>query len=308
MSSGSLGSSSTMDSNRERQESKIRILFISANPANTDRLKLIEEVKNIRYKIRAAEYRDQFQIEQSHEISLSDLQSELLWFKPHVVHFSGHGSKEGKLIFQNPSGSSEEASPAFLTRLFGLINRGASPDQKIGLLVLNACYSDIQARAICESVDSVVGTSAAIGDNDAIAFAGAFYEALAAGKDIETAFQLGQSALQSKLYEGQREEGEIRNVQAIKDQTNTPNYKMKDDSTQSIVKLIHKDEIDPSTIHLAKSSYKNTFEWTRISINTPSGTFESESRQPQKLQPGWWDPYFWWRVWWDPSYWRRNWE
>jgi hypothetical protein len=61
----------------------------------------------------------------------------------------------------------------------------------IKCVVLNACYSEKQARAIAQSIDFVVGMSKAIGDSDAISFASAFYQALAFGRDMKTAFELG---------------------------------------------------------------------------------------------------------------------
>jgi hypothetical protein len=58
-------------------------------------------------------------------------------------------------------------------------------------VVLNACYSQQQAKAIAEHIDCVIGMSEAIGDSAAISFATAFYQALAYGKDVQTAFELG---------------------------------------------------------------------------------------------------------------------
>jgi len=57
--------------------------------------------------------------------------------------------------------------------------------------VLNACFSQIQAEAIAENIDCVVGMSTAVGDEAAISFASAFYQALAYGRTVRTAFDLG---------------------------------------------------------------------------------------------------------------------
>ena len=58
-------------------------------------------------------------------------------------------------------------------------------------VVLNACYSAEQAEAIAQSVDCVVGMASAIGDQSAIGFAKAFYQALAYGWSVQEAFELG---------------------------------------------------------------------------------------------------------------------
>ena len=58
------------------------------------------------------------------------------------------------------------------------------------LVVLNACYSEAQARALSHHVDAVIGMTRAIEDSTAIAFAESFYSALADGRNLETAFNL----------------------------------------------------------------------------------------------------------------------
>jgi hypothetical protein len=58
-------------------------------------------------------------------------------------------------------------------------------------VVLNACYSAPQAAAIANHVDCVIGMPDAIGDAASVNFAAAFYQALAYGRDVQTAFELG---------------------------------------------------------------------------------------------------------------------
>ena len=48
-----------------------------------------------------------------------------------------------------------------------------------------------QAEAIAQHIDCVVGMAAEIGDEQARAFAASFYEALAYGRNVKTAFELG---------------------------------------------------------------------------------------------------------------------
>lgn len=83
----------------------LHILFLSANPEGTTKLKLVEEYKQIDAKIQASEFREQFELEQSHAVSLMELQHLLLRFKPNIVHFSGHGSENGALVFDSDLGS-----------------------------------------------------------------------------------------------------------------------------------------------------------------------------------------------------------
>lgn len=57
--------------------------------------------------------------------------------------------------------------------------------------MLNACYSEIQANALAQHIDYVIGMNQAIGDKAAIAFAIGFYQALGAGRTTEEAYKLG---------------------------------------------------------------------------------------------------------------------
>jgi len=62
-------------------------------------------------------------------------------------------------------------------------------------VVLNACYSEVQAEAISQYIKYVVGMNKVIGDKAAINFAVAFYDALAVGEDVQFAYDLGCSQL-----------------------------------------------------------------------------------------------------------------
>ena len=64
------------------------------------------------------------------------------------------------------------------------------------LVVINACYSQPQAEAIARHVPAVVGMLAPIEDHAAIAFAVAFYRALAHGEVVQQAFALGRNELE----------------------------------------------------------------------------------------------------------------
>ena len=165
----------------------IRLLFLSANPYDTQRLQVTEEYNDIDDKLRAATYRDQFDLIQRHAISLDKLASTLLRYEPQIIHFSGHGSNEGALIFQNSDLTTQEVPPPALTELFRIINR----DKDVHCVFLNACYSEPQAKAISKYIDCVIGMSNSITDMAARAFAGYFYEFLGYGKSIKDAFDLG---------------------------------------------------------------------------------------------------------------------
>lgn len=163
----------------------IKILFLAGNPVDTDKLRLDEEMRGIDQSLRQAEFRDRFETQQQWAVRVTDLQGHLLRHRPHIVHFSGHGSPTSEIILEDNNGNSQPVSVRALGQLFSVLK------DNIRCVVLNACYSEQQAQAIAKHVDCVIGMSKAIGDKAAISFAVAFYQALGFGRDVKTAFDLG---------------------------------------------------------------------------------------------------------------------
>lgn len=173
---------------------KVRVLFLAANPRDTDSLRLGEEIRTIQERIRGGKYRDQFDmIQQAWAVRFSDLQQYLLDYQPHIIHFSGHGSRTGELIFEDNAGSSQPVSSRALELLFSALKD--EPGGGVQLVLLNACYSAVQAQAIAQQVDCVVGMTRAVSDPAAIEFAGAFYNALTFGKSVQVAFNLATAPM-----------------------------------------------------------------------------------------------------------------
>lgn len=168
-----------------QQDKPIKILFLAANPEDTEQLRIDKEIRQIKQALLRTEFRDKFDLEQEWAVQVSDLQGHLLRHKPDIVHFSGHGSEASEIILEDDAGNSQEVPARALSKLFEIFK------EDIRCVVLNACYSEKQAQAIAQHIDCVVGMSQAIGDEAAISFAVAFYQALGYGKDVKTAFDLG---------------------------------------------------------------------------------------------------------------------
>lgn len=167
----------------------VKVLFLAANPTGTAKLDLSKEYDEITEKIYAATDGKKFDFEIKHATSTEELPKLLMRHKPAIVHFSSHGTTEG-LILENTKHEMELVRPDLLTRLFAIINK----DNKIKCVILNACYSEGQAKAISQAVDFVIGMSQPITDKTAIRFAGQFYQALGFKKSILEAFELGRVA------------------------------------------------------------------------------------------------------------------
>ncbi len=168
----------------------IRILFLNADPTDTPRLRLQEELRDIRERLRQANLRETFQLEYALSVRPGDISQAILDFKPHIVHFSGHGTRTGELCLEDESGRTQPVNPEALAKLFKLVAH------QVNCVVLNACYSDIQAKTIVRHIPFVIGMKQAIGDQAAIAFAVGFYKALGGNRSIENAFNFGCNEIQ----------------------------------------------------------------------------------------------------------------
>jgi CHAT domain-containing protein len=185
------------------------ILILAANPKSTERLRLDEEVKKIEQGLERAKRRDQFKLVVNWAVTDDDLRRALLENDPEIVHFSGHGSgssqggqgrelvpvleeDSGGLAFEDDRGHVQLIPGDALARLFELCV------DSVKCVVLNACYSEVQANAIARHIDFVIGMKKAIGDEAAIKFAVGFYDALGAGRDFEKAFKFGCIAIDLK--------------------------------------------------------------------------------------------------------------
>jgi AAA-like domain/CHAT domain len=166
-----------------------KILILTANPKNTDKLRLDEEVREIQAGLERARSRDQFEIISRWAVRPDDLRRSLLDHEPQIVHFSGHGAGSQGLALEDNAGQMQLVSSGALARLFGLFK------DKVECVLLNACYSEDQAEAIHQHIDWVIGMNQAIGDRAAIKFAVGFYDALGAGRSIEDAFEFGLTAI-----------------------------------------------------------------------------------------------------------------
>lgn len=174
--------------------SRIKILFFAADPLSApaygaDRLMLDEDVRRIREKVRSAEHRDSLDFDFRLAARTDDLVQALTEVCPQVVHFSGHGGKEGLVLVSADGRHPRRVDAEGLAELFRAF-RG-----DIRLVVLNACLSLLQARAIADVVGCAIGTRESIPDEAAITFGASFYRAIASGSSVQAAFDRANAAM-----------------------------------------------------------------------------------------------------------------
>jgi hypothetical protein len=167
---------------------KVRILFLGANSA-AQPLDLEREFRQIAMDLRMSRGRERLELKQCWAVTVDDLIQVMLDENPAIVHFGGHATAEG-LMLRDEAGESRVVPIDGIARLFQAFSTA------VQCVVLNACYSENQGKAIRRHIPHVVGTRATITDAVAKAFATGFYKAVGAGKDIPSAFEIGKTRVE----------------------------------------------------------------------------------------------------------------
>ena len=186
---GDLEAGVTAEPDSIQKPREVVVLFLAANPLDTDRLRLDKEAREIENHIRRSENRDTVEFLTKWAVRPLDLLSYLNQHKPTVVHFSAHGSSQ-EIMLEDANGTATAATPTALASLFKALGR------KPAVVVLNCCHSSDHASMLTSVVDCAIGINAAIGDAAAIVFASAFYQAIGYGCPIQEAFDQAIVALQ----------------------------------------------------------------------------------------------------------------
>jgi hypothetical protein len=161
---------------------------------------------------------DQFELHQRWALRPRDLQRALLDVEPEIVHFCGHGEGETGIVLEDASGQMQLVSTAALSNLFGLCA------EHVNCVVLNACYAEVQADAIVQHINYVIGMRQAVLDEVAIAFATGFYQGLGMEKSIEEAFKDGCLTIKNKASQSLINRKLIPNKGIETNKIGTPNH------------------------------------------------------------------------------------
>jgi hypothetical protein len=116
---------------------------------------------------------------------------------PCIIHFSGHGSDQNEIVFQDQQGQTK------LVTKEAIVQTMAAASSDIQLVFFNTCYSRDQAEAVVRHVPAALGMNTSIGDEAARVFAAQFYSAIGFGLSVQRAFDQAKAAL---MLEGIPEE------------------------------------------------------------------------------------------------------
>jgi hypothetical protein len=167
----------------------VEILYLAANPTDSERIRWDAELRDVRDALRMGEYRERFVLHERGALRVRDLTQSLLDFSPRIVHLSGHGTDDGQFLAEAAGGEGLVLSIPGLATLFEEVS------DTVECVIVNACHSARLAEALAEHISYVIGMRSWLGDRSATDFSVAFYQALAAGLPIEPAFKRGRAAM-----------------------------------------------------------------------------------------------------------------
>ncbi len=168
---------------------RITVLFMAANPLDQLQLRLDEEVRAIAEMIRKSQHRDAVHLESCWAVRPLDVLQALNEHHPRIVHFSGHGSDQDEIVFQDNSGMAKVVSKE------AIVQTMAVASSEIYLVFFNTCYSRNQAEAVVKHIPAAIGMKTSIGDDAARVFAAQFYSAIGFGLSVQRAFAQARAAL-----------------------------------------------------------------------------------------------------------------
>ncbi|QIT55006.1 hypothetical protein HC341_07125 [Aquisalimonas sp. 2447] len=176
---------------------KITVAFFAANPLDQSSLRLDEEARAIQEMLRKAQHRDSVTLKSFWAVQPMDILQALNESHPAVVHFSGHGSQDDELVFQDSVGGTK------LVTKEAIVQTMVASTGDIRLVFFNTCYSRKQAELVVQHVEAAIGMADTISDQAARIFSSQFYSTIGFGLSVAKAFEQAKAAL---MLEGVREE------------------------------------------------------------------------------------------------------
>ncbi len=131
-----------------------KILFLSANPKNTDKLRLEEEVREIEEGLKRSCYGDQFNLISKWAVRSRDFYRYMLDIQPQIVHFSGHGGGEHGIVLEDETAKVQFLQTNQLAGMFKLFAKNEVWHYYLQILVSKAFPTTPSCRYPCKNLHS----------------------------------------------------------------------------------------------------------------------------------------------------------
>lgn len=191
---------------REPQPEKLRVLYLTANPdaIESERieadgsivregvwLRIDREVRSVQKTIRGSKYRDLVEVHHMPAATREDVLEGLNDYRPHIIHFSGHGGGQSLLMESDRDDALTGVALEF-DLLGAALSATTTPPS---LIVLNACETLDGAEVLLNAIPIIIAMSEEITDDAAIVFAKQFYAAIASAQSVGKALDQARVAM-----------------------------------------------------------------------------------------------------------------
>ena len=109
----------------------LKILILSSDPRNTDRLRLAQELRDLQVAIRGTRFASSLDVRNEPSCRYSDITAVLDRVDLYVLHFSGHGGQD-VLYFEDAQGTAIAVQKQALADVL-------RHQKELRLVILNAC-------------------------------------------------------------------------------------------------------------------------------------------------------------------------
>lgn len=174
----------------------LRVAYLVTNPEPAATLNTLQEAKQVAKVIETSPLSHKIELRPFLAPSFDDLIDALNRFKPHLVHFSGHGGDE-TLLFDNENIGDAGGTVLDFDTVAELLDAVVFKPKG---LILMACDTVDGAEKFLETSDFVIAMADSIDDDAASEFAVRFYKSISSGVELEMAVKQGKLSIKSKGY------------------------------------------------------------------------------------------------------------
>lgn len=173
---------------------KINILFIASNPdiIYTDeygqerehqKLSLDKEARDISEAIQKSPARDSINLVTKWATRTDDLFQYVNEVNPTVIHFTGHGTEDGELVFHDKNDNPKLVSIDAIVQMINTLT------DDLRLVVFSNCYSSSLAEEVSAQVEATIGMNTSVGEDAATIFATQLYSSIGFGLSLDKSFK-----------------------------------------------------------------------------------------------------------------------
>lgn len=173
------------------EDHKFKIFAVLADPPSAKSLFLGREMRAIKRGLQKSNMSGRFEVSTSFAATVEDFMDEFDEVRPHIVHFAGHGSREG-IYLEDEKLKYRLLENKALKEIFGLYK------ETVSCVVFNSCLSEDQGEVIKDFIPYVVGTTTKVTNKSSRAFSSSFYSAIGRGNTIPFSFDFARAFLMAQ--------------------------------------------------------------------------------------------------------------